>query len=323
MFKCFLTPTLLLLETAVLLSAQTASSPPQTRPMMGKMSFSGTAQAGPVLKGKPYSAKQTTEHTQTLADGTHITTKPTTTLLYRDSEGRTRTERPFFGGPYAPNVDGPIVIQISDSVAGYQYTLDPENHIAHRVKMTPFPRSNGTGGVMAGVVAAPPPPPPAPRISTLPATASAANGPVQHTDPDGRTITTENLGTQSIEGVVAQGYRTTTTIPAGLEGNDAPITTVNETWFSQQIAMVVLSKNTDPRNGENTTKVTNIVLGDPDPTQPSFSHRQDMRLWMKQVRFESNSLTRQRRANSPDWRDEDAVACAIEFHQDRRVEEER
>jgi hypothetical protein len=75
----------------------------------------------------------------------------------------------------------------------------------------------------------------------------------------------EPLGTQTIEGVLAEGTRRTTTFPAGLVGNDRPITTVSETWMSPDLKMLVLSKISDPRNGESTTKLTNIVMVEPDP----------------------------------------------------------
>lgn len=243
-------------------SAQTASSPPQPMVAMSSIGFPGTAYLGPGVKGKPYSAQRVTEHTQTLADGTHITRKPMTTQLYRDSEGRTRSEQQFMTGPN-PAGDTPLLIQIDDPIAGYHYTLDTVNHIAHRVKSTPLPRPNSTAGAASSLTVAPLA---VPHVSILPAPAAVTNGAVQPTTPDGRATTTENLGTQSIEGVIAQGHRTTRVIPAGLEGNDAPITIVNENWFSQQIGMPVLSKNSDPRNGENTTRLTNIVLGDPDPS---------------------------------------------------------
>jgi hypothetical protein len=163
-------------------------------------------------------------------------------------------------GPNAPS-ETPVIIEIRDPIAGYQYTLDAENHIAHRIKASEPPRVPSNRAIQAtGAIGAIVPPP-----SSPPPSASVTPGPAQTTDPSGRTRTIEDLGSQSMEGVLARGHRITTVIPAGAEGNDAPITTVMETWFSQQIGMVVLSKNSDPRNGENVMRVTNIVIGDPDP----------------------------------------------------------
>src|SRR5690349_10806908 len=57
---------------------------------------------GPVVKGKPYSARSITESTQTLADGNRITDR-NEAVIYRDSEGRTRREQTLSGiGPFQP-----------------------------------------------------------------------------------------------------------------------------------------------------------------------------------------------------------------------------
>src|SRR5262245_17145353 len=56
---------------------------------------------GKTVKGAPYSATATTESVQTLKDDNRIT-RTTTALVYRDSEGRTRTEQTFGAvGPFA------------------------------------------------------------------------------------------------------------------------------------------------------------------------------------------------------------------------------
>jgi hypothetical protein len=55
------------------------------------------------------------------------------------------------------------------------------------------------------------------------------------------------------------------TFPEGTMGNDRPITTVTETWTSADLKTVVLSKVSDPRFGDSTTKLTNIVMAEPDP----------------------------------------------------------
>jgi hypothetical protein len=77
-------------------------------------------------------------------------------------------------------------------------------------------------------------------------------------------VNKESLGTQTIEGVQAEGTRVTFTIPAGKIGNERPIVSVNERWYSPELQAVVLSKNTDPRMGETTYRLTNIVRSEPD-----------------------------------------------------------
>lgn len=76
---------------------------------------------------------------------------------------------------------------------------------------------------------------------------------------------TEDLGTRDFEGVSAQGTRRVTTIPAGAIGNERPIEITYERWFSKELGLVVYSKNTDPRFGEQTYRLTNLNRSEPDP----------------------------------------------------------
>jgi hypothetical protein len=77
---------------------------------------------------------------------------------------------------------------------------------------------------------------------------------------------TESLGSQTMEGVVVNGVRTTRSIPAGQVGNDRPITIVTEVWTSADLKTIVSSKRNDPRMGEQTFRLTNIVRAEPDPS---------------------------------------------------------
>jgi hypothetical protein len=74
----------------------------------------------------------------------------------------------------------------------------------------------------------------------------------------------EDLGTQTIEGVSAQGKRETVTIPAGQIGNERPIEIVTETWFSPELHTMVLRKHSDPRLGDSTYRLTDIKRNEPD-----------------------------------------------------------
>ncbi|HEY2866940.1 MAG TPA: hypothetical protein VGJ02_07605 [Pyrinomonadaceae bacterium] len=77
---------------------------------------------------------------------------------------------------------------------------------------------------------------------------------------------TEQLGTQNFEGVDADGTRTTTTIPVGAIGNEQPILIVYERWYSKELKMIVYSKHSDPRFGEQTYRLTDVNRSEPDPS---------------------------------------------------------
>lgn len=213
----------------------------------------------PAVTGMPYSAEQMTETVQTLADGTHIRQNERTTLMYRDSAGRTRTETPI-GPPRAKN-GGARMIRIVDAVGGYEYTLDDQNKIAHRVTvqvMQPMARRAAAVGAGAASVQA--------VLGTGGGMASARANAARPVDMPRPEMQSEDLGTQTIEGVTARGHRTTQTWPVDSVGNDRPIVVVFENWFSEQLGMPVLTKNTDPRRGETTTSLKNVSLAEPDPS---------------------------------------------------------
>jgi hypothetical protein len=76
----------------------------------------------------------------------------------------------------------------------------------------------------------------------------------------------ESLGTQTMEGVSAQGERRTSTIEAGAIGNDRPIQIVSERWYSPDLQMEVMTRRSDPRTGEEITRLVNINRAEPDPS---------------------------------------------------------
>jgi len=244
----------------------------------GPAGFSGSAHFGALpgfggraVTGAPYSGEEVNEQVQTLADGTHITRKGVPTKVYRDSLGRTRTERPigvglaFAGAGRMP--DSPVMVEITDPVAQVKYTLDTVNKVAHRQQLPAAPdipaRQAANSAVQKAVVAG---------GSGLAGGGGVASGNIlsarapsevtrpQMTRPQ---MTNEKLGIQTVEGVLAEGTRSTQIWPVDSQGNDRPISVVSETWMSVDLKVMVMSKTNDPRSGENTHKLTNISLGEP------------------------------------------------------------
>jgi len=212
------------------------------------MQFAGPGpyQAKPVT-GAPYSAEETVTRVQTLADGTHITNENSSRKLYRDSAGRTRVERAAMAGLLArrPKSDVPMIVEITDPVAGIKYTLDPSNKIAH--KQTLVSPSN------------------LPRLARHTTPPTAVRVPADDAqDQVKRTV--EKLDGQTIEGIDVQGMRVTSVYPVDYDGNDRPITRVYESWFSPELQLVLLDTDNDPRSGETTRKLTNISRSEPDPS---------------------------------------------------------
>ena len=188
----------------------------------------GGMHGGKVVTGAPFSAVAVAESKQTLADGTVISRKAQSNL-FRDAQGRSRREATIPAiGPLAANGAPRSFVMIHDPVAQTGYMLEPDQKIAHKLQ------PHGKGGP------------------------GAEGNWSRGTHPDDTNVKKESLGTQTINGVSAEGTRYTRTIPAGQIGNDKPVNIVKEEWYSPDLQMVVLSKHTDPFMGDSTYSVTNI-----------------------------------------------------------------
>jgi hypothetical protein len=217
----------------ILAAAVGAQAQPAGRGGLWRFVGAEPGRSGPVVTGAPFSAEITTENTMTLQDGNHIH-QVSKVKYYRDSEGRTRREQSLTSlGSLASNTNLPPVIFISDPVAGADYALSPASKTFNKT--------------MAGERG------PAGRAGWM--RSAARSGGVQ-------TIK-ESLGSKTIEGIAAEGTRTTVTIPAGQEGNEQPMQIVTESWYSPDLRMVLLVKRSDPRYGETVTRYTNIVRAEP------------------------------------------------------------
>lgn len=81
--------------------------------------------------------------------------------------------------------------------------------------------------------------------------------------PRGPAVVTP-LPQREIEGLKANGERSTWTIEAGRVGNEKPITIVRETWTSPELMVTVLTRDADPRSGETVYRLANVRRGEPD-----------------------------------------------------------
>ncbi len=75
----------------------------------------------------------------------------------------------------------------------------------------------------------------------------------------------EELGIMTIEGFTATGVRFHNTTAAGAMGNDKPMTSTNERWYSSDLKMALLTISESPESGKHVHKLVNIQTGDPDP----------------------------------------------------------
>src|SRR5688572_24284300 len=215
-----------------------------------KVTESAPLEVTPV-KNAAFLAEAVTEFTQVLGDGNRIEYRYVSSIA-RDSRGRTRREEQIaLLGPLASAGTAPQLVTILDPDSGVTYTLDEAQQIAFRnraatgalgAKLVELEKSLQARVVNKGVTVKPDP---------------------EAVDPRASKTVTESLGSRLVEGVKAEGTRTTTTIAAGVIGNVLPIDIVSERWFSPELQMPVLIRRSDPRSGETIYRLTNIIRAEP------------------------------------------------------------
>lgn len=237
---------LLMLAFFSLSGSARAQDPPGGPPgpaMLDAMGFEGfqSGPGGKTVAGAPFSATFSTQTTQALSDGNQIQRSSTGTLA-RDSQGRTRRDMTLsaIGLWAASGKISPHVVFINDPVASTNYILQPDAKTARKMDIRKH------GGQHPNGKFAPPP----------------GSAGIQRD----KNIITTSLGTQSVNGVQAEGTRYTRTIPAGVMGNEKPIVITTERWYSPDLQTVVLTKRSDPRMGDTITQLTNIQRSEPDVT---------------------------------------------------------
>jgi hypothetical protein len=192
--------------------------------------------AAPVI-GQPYSATQVHRTVRKLADGTTISQKGHH-FVARDSEGRVRVEMRLATGKNGePDT---VLVFVSDPVAHTITTWKDgpkvENMTASVIKI-PAERKQET--------------------AVQPRVANASTGPQP-------VVKTEDLGTVMLQGLPVTDVRTTTIVPVGRAGNDAPITKTREVWTSPDLKLVMKQQMNDPRTGELTVEFEDFSRAEPD-----------------------------------------------------------
>jgi len=188
----------------------------------------------------PHTAEYTITQVQTLANGVTVTQESTEKIAV-DAQGRhmnlSTVMRP--AGQQSPFT--------------FVHIIDPPNHTS---------TSRTSQGQRVTVRSIPDP-------VQKPACATHAIPETRHSDISREKPVIEELGTTTIQGMEAKGTRITTTIPAGAEGNDAPLVITNEIWraaASNFRDLTLREVTDDPRSGKRTRELKNFAQGDPDPS---------------------------------------------------------
>jgi len=186
---------------------------------------------------RTYTANYRTSLVKTLANGVNII-HSAETIEARDAEGRTRNENASLSGN--PDVDFHRITVFDPTT----HTRMNWNNQVKRVTVSTISASGSeTSQPCTPVNKATPPPNP-------------VKDEIKH----------ESLGAKTIFGIEASGMRTIRTVPTGAVGNDAPLVTVTEDWSAPGFLTYLEQHSDNPEEGKWNRELTNLTLGDPDPS---------------------------------------------------------
>lgn len=182
--------------------------------------------------GNPFVASVQWTFHQSLGFGNEIHATEWTKLA-RDSKGRIRIERAQgctkeSDGQFHPMTDVSVIDPVARTTIYWTEDLSSPGSVAH--------------------------------IRHWPTATVAPDVPPQPQAMAGRVL----LGTTTIAGVSADGWRDVQFIPAGAEGNLKQIETMREYWTSKELGMDLKRVFDDPRQGRSVFEVQAITFGEPD-----------------------------------------------------------
>jgi hypothetical protein len=219
--------------TAALVSAGAATLPAQqisndANPLYRPTSIVMHTIVVPPIAGVPFSATAIIKNEQLMPDGS-VQTSNNINLIGRDSRGRTHGEMRSRVPPDFRG-DPPLVeVHIYDPETHVKTICYTATHIATRQRQ-PVPRMDAN---------------PARSFSPL--------------------VQIEDLGTETLDSIDVRGTRRTASIPPPMSGTNAPITVVDEYWYSEDLHLNVVFRHDDPRTGLQSIALTDIKRQEPDP----------------------------------------------------------
>ncbi len=181
----------------------------------------------------PFSAVVKTEWTSIMPDGSKSTVYNHRSIA-RDSSGRVFEERRYLT-PHGNTQAAPIrVLEYDDPNRHERFVCRPELRVCKLSRLL------------------------VPSMPVLQPAGSLPNG--------AGTLTSEDLGRKSIEGLDATGTREITTLNAGVFGNEKPQPVVKEFWYSPRLQINLVTERFDPRvSSVQNIAVTDVNLTEPDP----------------------------------------------------------
>jgi hypothetical protein len=77
-------------------------------------------------------------------------------------------------------------------------------------------------------------------------------------------IVSQELGTQTVAGLLLHGTRKQRIVPAAISGTGHGITITDDYWYSEELRVYLVLRHDDPRTGEQTVGIIDVQRGEPN-----------------------------------------------------------
>jgi hypothetical protein len=184
------------------------------------------------VTGRPFSGTDTIEWTHNLEAGS-VVTNHLTAIVARDSQGHIYRERRNF-------------------VPG---NTSRESKLIEKIIYDPISHTKTTCTVATRHCS----------ITAYSAPISFTPAPSGLRDNGSRSLTRESLGGSTVDDLSVIGTRETLTTNAAVVGNDRPLITTREFWYSPDLQINLSVTRQDPREGTQVIKLIDLNRSEPDP----------------------------------------------------------
>jgi hypothetical protein len=199
-----------------------------------------------LMEGAPYSGQW--EDVRSFISSSGIRTTSRRGLrVFRDAQGRIRSEAYLGGGP-KPERGVPTLVEIQDPVAGFICIMDDVNRVAHRIKTSVTPQPNME------------------QLTTrdVPAMVAAARAVSRSEAAPAPQESLEDLGAQLMNGALVHGTRMVRAL-RGAAGNGLPLTDTRDIWYAPDLNLIVSVVMSAP-TGTTVQRLADLRRGPPDPS---------------------------------------------------------
>lgn len=186
------------------------------------------------IVGAPFSGTVQILSKEPLPDGT-TRTRQTVNHIARNSAGIIYNETRLLVTPTFQGEPRLLSSHIYDPQTRLSTYLNPATHIARQILLREVPKAS---------------------VNSTPENFVGGSS--------SEKIISQELGTQTVAGLLLRGTRKQRIVPAASSGTGREITITDDYWYSDELRVYLVLRHNDPRTGEQTVGIVAVERGEPN-----------------------------------------------------------